>query len=270
MFTVKHILMDSNQLYNKIIAEYKPLFDSIDSDTVEKYSKLNILVNEFSRNEHSVKAIFDSAHSKILTVSENFETITGFTREEARRKNYLLFLQVLSIDQYLVLYQIIKNVGVVSKKMALLNDVDHNKCHTTTCGFKLKHKNGSLRQAMFRFATLEVSKANIPTLSAVTGEDVTHLLKPDTYWLRMTYGDNPKHAFHYSYLDKKLYNQDIVSDREKEVLHLIAEGLESKEIAEKLYISSHTVDHHRRNALARTGARDTTALIQLCRLCNIL
>jgi DNA-binding CsgD family transcriptional regulator len=46
--------------------------------------------------------------------------------------------------------------------------------------------------------------------------------------------------------------------------------MESKEIATTLFISSHTADNHRRNALARTGAKDTTALVQICRMCGIL
>jgi DNA-binding NarL/FixJ family response regulator len=55
-----------------------------------------------------------------------------------------------------------------------------------------------------------------------------------------------------------------------EVLRMIAEGKESKEIAESLFISLYTVDNHRRNMLARTGARDMTALIQICQMVGII
>ena len=42
-----------------------------------------------------------------------------------------------------------------------------------------------------------------------------------------------------------------VSRREKEVLQLIVDGLTNPQIAEKLFISLHTVDSHRKNLLAK-------------------
>jgi DNA-binding NarL/FixJ family response regulator len=42
--------------------------------------------------------------------------------------------------------------------------------------------------------------------------------------------------------------------------------METKEIAETLFISLNTVDNHRSNMILQTGARDTTALVQLCKM----
>ncbi len=53
-----------------------------------------------------------------------------------------------------------------------------------------------------------------------------------------------------------------VSIREKEVLKLISEGLASKEIAEKLGISFHTVESHRKNLLEKFGAKNSAELIK--------
>lgn len=51
-----------------------------------------------------------------------------------------------------------------------------------------------------------------------------------------------------------------LTTRELEVLPLIAEGLQSQEIAERLCISKVTVDHHRHNILVKLGLRSTTEL----------
>lgn len=53
-----------------------------------------------------------------------------------------------------------------------------------------------------------------------------------------------------------------ITDREKEVLELIVQEHTNQEIAEKLYISSRTVDAHRRNLLQKTGARNTAGLVK--------
>ncbi|MEO1449024.1 MAG: response regulator transcription factor [Bacteroidota bacterium] len=56
------------------------------------------------------------------------------------------------------------------------------------------------------------------------------------------------------------YALDAVTDREKEVLALIAQEYSNKEIAEALFISVRTVDAHRRNLLEKTGAKNTAGL----------
>lgn len=53
-----------------------------------------------------------------------------------------------------------------------------------------------------------------------------------------------------------------ITKREKEVLWLIANGHTNHEIAEKLFISSDTVDSHRRNLLGKFNARNTAMLIK--------
>jgi DNA-binding CsgD family transcriptional regulator len=49
--------------------------------------------------------------------------------------------------------------------------------------------------------------------------------------------------------------------REKEILTCIAQGLSSKQIAGKLAISLNTVNNHRKNMLAKRGARSSAELV---------
>jgi len=52
-----------------------------------------------------------------------------------------------------------------------------------------------------------------------------------------------------------------ISERELEVLQLIAEGLTTKQIADKLHLSFHTVMTHRKNMMAKLGLNNTAGLI---------
>lgn len=49
--------------------------------------------------------------------------------------------------------------------------------------------------------------------------------------------------------------------REKEVLALICRELNNAEIAERLFLSTRTVEGHRNNLLAKTGCRNTAGLV---------
>ena len=55
----------------------------------------------------------------------------------------------------------------------------------------------------------------------------------------------------------------ILTRREKEVLGLIAEGLTNHEIGDKLFISTTTVDTHRKNLLAKFAVKNTATLIRM-------
>lgn len=53
-----------------------------------------------------------------------------------------------------------------------------------------------------------------------------------------------------------------MSNRERQVLSLIAEGLTSFEIADKLYISAKTVEKHRQNIMNKLNKHDLASLIR--------
>ena len=55
----------------------------------------------------------------------------------------------------------------------------------------------------------------------------------------------------------------VITRREKEVLILVAEGLTNNAIAEKLFISTTTVDSHRNSLLAKFEVKNTANLVRM-------
>lgn len=62
--------------------------------------------------------------------------------------------------------------------------------------------------------------------------------------------------------EKKPSSPSPLSDRELEVLRLIAEEYSNGEIADKLFISIRTVDTHRRNLLEKLQVKNTVGLVK--------
>jgi len=54
---------------------------------------------------------------------------------------------------------------------------------------------------------------------------------------------------------------EMLTDREEEILKLIAEGFSNKEIGNKLFISHRTVDTHRTNLMKKLNANNIAGLI---------
>lgn len=64
--------------------------------------------------------------------------------------------------------------------------------------------------------------------------------------------------------------QSILSFREKEILYLIKDGLPSKEIADKLGISFHTVNRHRQNILLKLDVTNSMEALHTAEVMNLL
>lgn len=61
---------------------------------------------------------------------------------------------------------------------------------------------------------------------------------------------------------QELEKEKILSEREEEVLRLVAEGKTAKEIGEALFISDRTVENYKNNILKKLGLHKTSDLIK--------
>jgi DNA-binding NarL/FixJ family response regulator len=61
---------------------------------------------------------------------------------------------------------------------------------------------------------------------------------------------------------KKVDEFSRLTNREREILQLIAEGFTSKQIGEMLYISDKTVENHRANIMGKLDIHDTAGLVR--------
>ncbi len=66
----------------------------------------------------------------------------------------------------------------------------------------------------------------------------------------------------YQKLEKRIAAEQLLSDREKEVVALIAQEYNNDQIADKLFISKRTVETHRKNMMAKTGVNTTVGLLK--------
>lgn len=52
-----------------------------------------------------------------------------------------------------------------------------------------------------------------------------------------------------------------LSERELEIIRLVAEGFSNSEIADRLFLSAHTVNTHRKNIMSKIGVNKTAAIV---------
>jgi DNA-binding CsgD family transcriptional regulator len=223
-------------------------------------------INEFSHNENSIKVVFDHEQFKILHISDNIERFLGYKAKEFYESSMLFVLKLATLDHFNFIH-VWLNWAV--SMHTLLGHLYHTK--QIICGIKMTHKNGRTLRLLLRYSALEMTENGAVKIAAISIDDITHLTKGDFYWGRLEQQNEENITVnHFVSTDNKNHSNDIISEREKDVLRLLAEGKESKDIGKELFISSHTIDNHRRNMINRVGVRDTTGLIQICKMVGII
>lgn len=70
--------------------------------------------------------------------------------------------------------------------------------------------------------------------------------------------------------DSTAKENEVISNREKEIIGLVAKGLSNKEIADRLFLSVHTVTTHRRNIASKLQIHSAAGLTIYAILHNII
>lgn len=130
---------------------------------------------------------------------------------------------------------------------------------------KLRDRGGLDREV---FAKVGVAHVNlVDKLTDLTqiiykylpGDVLTEELMELVFCILQLSKDLEKHALIEDLILKPSENF-VLSEREKDVLALVAKGLSSKEIADKLNISLHTVNSHRKNIVKKTNIKSVAGL----------
>ncbi len=244
--------------------EFTPIQSNVDIDKIIEQIKI---YEQIQSDDQRAIVLFSSKDFKIHYWGGNFEGLFGYKRKDYNLWNVQLYFKAIVWEHIDFPLKVIR-WGKKVDQLYPNSELKHKESYY--CGLKLRSKTGRIVKIFLRQTFIAFEK-NRHFLSLVFIEDVQHLMKADFYWCihRNTKSSIPSSHFFRSKGAKKEYS-DIITKREKEVLQLISTGKNTKEIAEILHLSAATVETHRKNMLARSGAKDTTALIHLCRLCKAI
>jgi DNA-binding CsgD family transcriptional regulator len=101
------------------------------------------------------------------------------------------------------------------------------------------------------------------TEATVGAEPLLDGLCPVGVLLRLSPLDNGYSADRHSRGDRRAFGWDSLTETECSVTDLIVQGLTNRQVAERLFMSHHTVDYHRRSIFRKLGVRSRVDLTRL-------
>ena len=149
--------------------------------------------------------------------------------------------------------------------MPLLRSIEPEKLsdYKVRYDFRMKDRHGNYKRILHQAITLHNDEDGSIIRTFCVYTDITHLKQEGRMNVSLININGDQ-----SYYDIKSdgsYSQadQALSKRELQILRLLASGLKSKEIAESLSISVHTVHNHRKKIIGKYNVKSTNEIIQV-------
>jgi len=261
-------MQDAGLLYKKIAALSSSFFKNNEIGELEQFREEAQLLFNGIRGTDAVIAIFDHvSYSAVLEVGE--KEFWGNLPEVPKAERMTQIMSLLEKDYLLFFTDSVKWFTGVLEKIPFAQRENIQIFH---CGIRYKLLNNKSICLFSKGLPFHYDEDREFSYTFNYVQNVNHLLKKDFrhYWIRISYGENNEYVHTFHSQDKMDSTKDLLSAREKEILKLVSDDCDTKEIAKRLCISTATVGNHRSNMIERMGARDTTALVQLAKMADVI
>jgi DNA-binding CsgD family transcriptional regulator len=252
------------ETYQQLLKEYFGLVDTQNFDvSVLDYSILDkhiLLLETINVVQDSAISIFDLYRKKHVFISSKFETMLGWNIHEAHEQGNEYMDERMHPEDAIRLTK----AGMFFLKFGFAFPREERE---TLKGYKLindyrtKNKEGKYVRVIEQQKALELDKyGNVwLALSVLDVSPDKDIVTPSRSRLVDT---NTGDLFIFPPEDFNKKKLPKLSGREQEILSLIAKGMISKQIADKLFISVHTVNTHRQRIIEKLNVSNTFEAIK--------
>ncbi len=250
----------------KIKSTYHKIFESYGHSSLEEHIKKIIELDAFLPYNSTFFCLTNTQTLSFEYVSKNMFSCLGLQAFELKEKGMRFFWSRIHPDD-------------VEPWLSALNELMHFTVNelsveerqqmSYTWNYRFKNSRDEYVNIIQNTTPLEFDKENKPIIGLAHYTILHHNIKMDVCATAKLLNANKEYETKYfnNYSQKLL--TDGVSNRERDIIRLLVLNNSSKEIAEKLFISSNTVDTHRRNILKKLNISSTGELVALLKMNNI-
>lgn len=229
------------------VPEVPELLSQFDHESLNKDLFPSVLYSiDYTENSYSFR-LFNM--DKFLGYSSDFlfKTSPSFLNEIRNKEDLSIFNEQIFPDQM----------------SFLAHHAKENRCqYIFTTNFRVKNFSNAWSVVIQRTRYLFNEYDRIPVASINSLTDITYFKNDSKINHLIEQFDEKRQR---RVVENKCYyskdSNDLLSKREVDVLKLASKGLGSKEIAEELNISIHTINNHRRNMLSRSNCKNILQLV---------
>ncbi len=205
--------------------------------------------------DSSTITIFDLYKREHIFISSKFETVLGYDIDEAHKVGTEYFNRLIHPDDFINLTE----AGVYFLEMAFNLPVEFIKDHKQISEYRIKKANGKWIKVVEQHICLEFDKrGNVWLVLSMLDISPNQDLGVPSQSRLLNFKTGQLYKFPPGPIAKEI---SPLTKREKQILELLATGLISKQIADKLYISTNTVNTHRQRIIEKLNVANTAEAI---------
>ena len=226
-------------------------------DTYDNFMEKNPALEMILTQCPCITWIIDLRTLDFVFISPNVKEILGVESQHFKSKGKAYWKEIVHPDDLEPTWKL--KMQIWERLLAL--PPKERKNYKFNHDYRVVRPNGFCVRLLEQSSVLQLDDRGNVTHTFGICSDITHWNKsPDIYASVLSTVN--KSCYVFSPDDAQLKRPITLSKRELEIITLMAAGHNSKYIADKLFISFHTVNTHRQKMIEKTSTRNTGGLIQ--------
>ena len=242
---------------------------SINNQNKDRWIKHALVLETMTHDYFSLFSIWDAVNHEYIYISTKGKKLIGDDPGLSVGQNGVNFcFSKIHQDYKAGTILFIEKISAL-RQIAFNDQVKNNIKFSASFDYLFKQPDGNYFHMVQLCREAETTLSGEPMIILNYYFDVSHLKKINSQTLVVA-SSSLIHIYHFDFSSKELISVKPISKTEISILNFLACGKNSKEIANEIFISHHTVDTHRRHLLNKLNCIDTTAMINYAKMIGII
>ena len=251
-------LMDA---FKKLFSARECIVSQADYDTFEHKSNL---LKQLAEVENSSMSVFDMKKGEYLFVRSKFDTQLYYPVNDIFKRNPGYFFELMPEPD------LVFALDTTVKAFHFLQELDRNhlKEYKLVFEFRLSDPAGNLYRFLQQCVVLEQDKPGNIWMVLILNDMIPNKIGENRLLRKMIHLPTGKICLFQEEFEQK--SKSFLSKRETEIIGLLSQGLQSKEISDRLFLSINTVNNHRQKIIEKLNVENTHEALRFAKTIGIV